>query len=144
MADEPQFMLFRDDNAEFQQTVLDAQRTLADFRRHVLAFGPTASACVKTLITDDDERAYIWLLVAQLEGDDFIGSVFEIPPEFVHFGVGDYIRVPAADVMDWMLNDRGTLHGGYSLRLQRSKLPPEKHDWYDRHIGVTHYAAEAT
>src|SRR4051812_36172299 len=93
----------------------------------------------KTRLVDGEESAFIWLLVIRTKGTGFVGSVFEIPPEFKSYRVGDEVEVPQEAVMDWMVNDEGVLHGGFSLRYQRSSLPKERRAWYDEHIGVTKY-----
>lgn len=74
-----------------------------------------------------------------VEGSGFWASIFEIPPEFTSYKVGDEVDVPETAVLDWMLNQDGVLHGGFSLRYQRSLLPEEKRAEFDRHIGVVRY-----
>lgn len=140
MADEPLFMAIRDSDPEFQQTVRDAQLSLPEFRRLLRAKEAAGYPCVKTRIIDGDEAAFVWLLVVRATRSGFVASVFEIPPQFKGVRVGDELAVPNREVMDWMVNREGELHGGFSLRYQRSKLPPERHAWYDAHIGVTKYA----
>lgn len=141
MADEPLFMAIRDSDPAYRQTVRNAQSSLAEFRR-LLQSKDAAQwyPCVKTRITAGQESAFIWLSVVRVLPSGFVASVFEIPPEFQGVRVGDRIQVPDEDVMDWMVNRDGELHGGFSLRYQRSLLPPEKHAWYDEHIGVSKYA----
>ena len=56
------------------------------------------------------------------------------------YALHDRVTVANADVMDWMVNDDGTLHGGFSLRLARSRLPHAERPGFDRHIGVQTYA----
>ncbi len=138
---EPQFMAIRDSDPEFRQTVLDAQSSLPDFRRLLRSAGSADwFPCVKTRVTAGKETAFIWLLVVRASLAGFVTSVFEIPPEFEGVRVGDQISVPDAEVMDWMVNQGGILRGGFSLRYQRSKLPPERLAWFDQHIGVSEYA----
>jgi uncharacterized protein YegJ (DUF2314 family) len=140
MADEPMFMAIRDSDPAFQQTVRDAQASLAEFRRHLLSERAAGwSPCVKTRVTAGQESAFVWLLVVQATPSGFVASVFEIPPEFEGLRVGDRLHVSDDEVMDWMVNQDGVLRGGFSLRHQRSLLPPEKHAWYDQYIGVSEY-----
>jgi uncharacterized protein YegJ (DUF2314 family) len=139
--EEPLFMAIRDSDPEFRQTVLDAQASLQEFRGLIRSPGAAESyPCVKTRLTAGKESAFIWLLVVRDTATGFIASVFEIPPEFKGIRVGDQVTVADAAVMDWMLNQSGTLRGGFSLRYQRSKLPPERRVWFDQHVGVSHYA----
>lgn len=142
--DEPLFMAIRDSDPEFRQTVLDAQASLPAFRSLlVLADSAGWYPCVKTRITAGKESAFVWLLVVRDTSSGFVASVFEIPPEFKRVRVGDQLTVENAAVMDWMVNQSGTLQGGFSLRSQRSKLPPERRAWFDQHVGVSHYAEPA-
>ena len=140
MADEPIFMAIRGSDPAFQQTVRDAQTSLPDFRRllqlkHAAEWYP----CVKTRVTAGEASAFIWLSVIEVLPSGFIASVFEIPKEFEGIRVGDEIQVADREVMDWMVNRDGELHGGFSLRYQRSKLPPEKRGGFDEHVGVSRY-----
>lgn len=141
MADEPLFMAIRGSDPEFRQTVLDAQASLADFR---LLLRQSGSAewypCIKTRLKDGKEKAFIWLLLVRDTTVGFVTTVFEIPPEFKGIRVGDEINVSDAEVMDWMVNRSGKLSGGFSLRYQRSKIPPEERASFDEHIGVSEYA----
>lgn len=140
MPDEPIFMAVRDGNPEFQRTIRDAQASLPDFRR--LLEEPAAAGRfpnVKTRLSAGERTAFVWLLVRAHTPTGFVAEVFEIPPEFEGIAVGDRFEVPDGAVMDWMLNDAGSLHGGFSLRYQRAHLPPERHAWFDEYIGVERY-----
>jgi uncharacterized protein YegJ (DUF2314 family) len=63
-----------------------------------------------------------------------------LPGNFTQFSVGQKIRVQDADVMDWMILDQDTLHGGYSLRYSRAKLDEAGKARFDSHVGVRVYA----
>ena len=91
-------------------------------------------------VEDEAGTANLWLLVVGLDGADFAGKFVDLPPEFTSFAPDDLVRVGEADVLDWMVNDDGDLHGGFSLRLQRSQLPLEQRAGYDEFIGVRRYA----
>lgn len=141
MPDEPLFMSVRSDSPEFLETVRDAQSSLTEFRRRLAACDLVESSpCVKVRLVDGDECAFLWLLVVSADETSFVGSIFEIPPEFKSYRVGDELTVEPQSVLDWMINENGTLHGGYSLRYQRNLLPEHKRSRFDEHIGVTRYA----
>lgn len=138
---EPQFMAVPRNDPEFQQTTLDAQASLEQFR--TLLRSPESAGwypSIKTRLTAGEDSAFIWLSVDEDTGTGFVARVFEIPKEFEGIEVGDEIDVSNADVMDWMINQSGTLQGGFSLRYQRSKLPAEERDSFDQYIGISHYA----
>ncbi len=141
MSDEPLFMAIAKRDPAFQQTVRDAQASLPEFRRLLKSEGAADwYPCVKTRITVGEESAFIWLSVVQALPSGFIASVFEIPAAFSGVQVGDRINVSDDDLVDWMINKHGELHGGFSLQYQRSKLPPEERGEFDRYIGVSKYA----
>jgi uncharacterized protein YegJ (DUF2314 family) len=138
MAEEPLFMAIRDSDPEFRQTVLDAQASLPEFRQ-LLGAGGSGEwyPCIKTRVTAGKASAFLWLLVVEGTATGFVASVFEVPPEFKGIRVGDKVAVADGEVMDWMVNQSGTLRGGFSLRYQRTKLPPERVAWFDQHVGVS-------
>ncbi|HYW14238.1 MAG TPA: DUF2314 domain-containing protein [Longimicrobium sp.] len=140
MADEPLFMGVRDSDPAFQQTIRDARATLPEFRR-LLASPQLGDAfpLVKIDLADQQARAVLWLIVRGVQAAGFRASIFEIPSEFAGYKVGDVLDVPETAVLDWMLNQDGVLHGGFSLRYQRALLPEEKRAEFDRHIGVLRY-----
>jgi uncharacterized protein YegJ (DUF2314 family) len=143
MADEPIFMAIRNSDPAFQQTVRDAHASLPEFRR-LLKLRKAADwyPSIKTRVTAGEDSAFLWLSVDQVLATGFVASVFEIPKQFEGIEVGDEIQVADSDVMDWMINRNGELHGGFSLRYQRAKLPPEDRDDFDQHIGVSRYAEQ--
>lgn len=135
------FTFVGDDDQDFLDTIRQAQRTLGTFRERLSSCGRTgATPLVKTLLEDPGHRAYLWLIVTSHDDDGFIGEIFELPGDFSEYALHDRVTVADADVMDWMVNDDGTLHGGFSLRLARARLAPTEQDTFDRHIGVTVYA----
>lgn len=133
--------LVGDHDPAFLDTIAHAQRTLGRFRDLLSKDDMRgATALVKTLLQDAGARAYLWLIVVSHEADGFIGEIFELPGGFMDHALHDRVRVANADVMDWMVNDDGTLHGGFSLRLARSRLAPAERGAFDRHIGASDYA----
>ena len=78
--------------------------------------------------------------MSRISGTGFVAAFFEISEAFTNYEVGDEIEIPEAELLDWMVNDQGTLHGGFSIRYYRSTLPPEEREDYDSYIGVTKYA----
>lgn len=140
MSDEPLFMALDDDAPEVRATVAAARASLGLLREFCeLPNALDLNPCVKLLVADGDAAANLWLRVVGLDGADFVGQFFELPPEFVSYTTDDLVPVAEADVLDWMVNDGGDLHGGYSLRLQRATLPPEERAGYDEYVGVRRY-----
>lgn len=126
---------------EYQQTIADAHDSLDQFRDRLLADGqPTPNALVKTKVTDGQNSVLMWLANTRISESGFVAELFEIPETLSGFEVGQAMEVNEVDLLDWMVNDQGTLHGGYSIRYYRSTLPEEEKVSYDNFIGVTNYA----
>lgn len=125
----------------YLQAIADARAGLDRFRAMLPADGsPRDYAMVKTTLTEGDRRAFMWLTAARRHGDAFVGEVFEAPQQLPSFQVGDLIEVTEETLLDWSVNVSGTLHGGYSLRYQRARLPEAERAAYDEYIGVTRWA----
>jgi len=129
-------------NPEYQQTIRDAHASLDQFRSMLPADGtPRGNAMVKTEIRQGNNKAFMWLSNARIWKGGFIGQFFEIPQAFTSFHVGDQMEITEESLLDWMVNDNGLLHGGYSIRYYRSTIPEAKRAEYDNYIGVTEYAS---
>lgn len=124
------------DDEEFQATIVAAQDTLGEFRRLLADSSHKKFPLVKALLSESDYRAYIWLSVVAHSGVGFIGEIFELPSGFKEYFVGTRLEVTDREVQDWMINDEGTLHGGYSLRYTRSKMTDAEKMAFDKHVGV--------
>lgn len=141
MADEPQFEAVPGDDPEYRATIRDAQETLPEFRALLRLPGEAnALVAVKTRLAAGGRAADAWLMVIQQNRAGFAASLIEVPPGWEGAQVGDRHHVASADVLDWMYNMGGILHGGFSLRLQRARLDPAQQAWFDERIGVTQYA----
>ena len=137
----PKFGQIRSADPDYQRTIQLARESLGQFRAMLPKDGtPRFGAMVKLEVADGKERAYLWLANARLKGDHFVAELFEVPASFKRHTVGDQVEVESHMLLDWMVNDEGVLHGGYSLRYQRSRLPEEDQAAFDKHIGITTYA----
>jgi uncharacterized protein YegJ (DUF2314 family) len=95
--------------------------------------------CVLVRVPDGEAAADLWLKVVALDGDSFAAEFLDVPEEFTGFSPGDVTIVPPDDVRDWVVNDDGDLHGGFTLRVQRAALPPEEQAGFDAELGVRKY-----
>jgi len=126
-------------NLEYQLTISKAKETLDTFRSLFEGREPWAPL-VKTELAHAGGRCFVWLNNVQITNDGFVAQIFEIPPSLEGFEIGDSVIVDSEDVLDWMINDNGTLHGGYSLRYHRDRLPEHERSAFDEHLGVQTYA----
>lgn len=124
----------------YQQTIRDARSTIEQFRSMLPADGsPRFGAMVKLELFEGENSAFLWLSNARVKASNFIVELFEIPPTFTGRSVGDEFEITPESVIDWMVNEDGTLHGGFSIRHQRSLLPQSEVPAYDAYIGISRY-----
>jgi uncharacterized protein YegJ (DUF2314 family) len=136
----PRLNQIQSSDPAYQQTILDARETLDQFRTMLPSDGAALfSAMVKTTIVDGESSAAMWLNNARLSEDGFVAEFFEVPEMLKKYNVGDRLDIAVEELLDWMVNDDGVLHGGYSIRYYRSTLPEEEVAAYDAYIGVEKY-----
>lgn len=128
------------DDEEFKKTIKTAQETLGSFRNLIKLNGEENYPLVKTLLAEPNYQAFMWLVIVEVKDDSFIGEIFELPSEFSEFKVGMSIEISDQNIQDWMINDNGTLYGGFSLRYNRSRMSESEKACFDQHIGVKRYA----
>lgn len=130
--------MFQSSDTKYQECVVKARATLDEFR-DLVSLHSAYSCLIKTELHDGRGNGLVWLFNTKIDGNDFIAELFEVPPTVSLLQVGQEFRVATDDVIDWMVNLDGILHGGYSLRYHRAKLPTEERSAFDQHIGVTKY-----
>lgn len=130
--------MVRGSDPAYQATIEAARSSLNRFREMIPRFD-RSSVMVKTELDDGNRRAFVWLFNARPNGTGFTAELFEVPDSISGFNVGQSLDIRADAVLDWMINDAGTLHGGFSLRYHRATLTPNEQLEFDAHIGVTHY-----
>ncbi len=134
-------MVFAADDPELRQSVEDARATLDDFRHLIAeAAGPGGGvAMVKTPVTEGQTQIFLWLTQARVSAAGFSAVVVDVPPSVASLTKGARVEVALDAVVDWMVNDRGIIHGGFSLRVHRARLPEDERAEFDAHIGATRF-----
>jgi uncharacterized protein YegJ (DUF2314 family) len=91
---------------------------------------------------DGSKGVHLWLVVRELDDEGYVSSPFELPPDFTGLKAGQKVVMTDDKIEDWMILDGDVLYGGYSLRLQRAKVPDGEKDKYDKFIGVQKYSED--
>lgn len=137
----PKFDQVRRADPAYQKTIEDARASLDQFREMLPPDGsPRFEAMVKSEVIDGEKSAFLWLANVRFSDSGFVAEFYDIPKTFTDYSDGDELDISEEQVLDWMVNDNGTLHGGFSIRYQREKTPVEERATYDEYIGVTTYA----
>ena len=146
---EPVFAAISASDAEFQAAYALASSTLPQFI-YLMEHREEAIFSAKLRFRDPDESerlgedrfAFIWLTSVYYYPDDgvFSGVFFELPAEFQHWHhVGQHHVFGPDEIFDWMVLRDGHLHGGFTLRVSRTRVPESERASYDQHIGVSVY-----
>jgi len=145
---EPMFVAVPNRHPAVLDAVNRAKASVPEFRRLLATNrGPGVFHSAKLRFRDpewsarlgEDRFVNLWLTVTEADKDGFEGSAFELPKEITWLQVGKPVRFTDDDIVDWMVNDKGHLFGGFSLRVTRAALPEERRASFDEHIGVTSY-----
>lgn len=130
--------MFSGSDPAYLDCVAKARATLDEFRSMLTRYDSDVCS-IKTELHDGRSSGFVWLFNATVLGEGFTAELFEIPPTIPLLKVGQVFEIASADVIDWMINDNGTLYGGFSLRYHREGLAPEERSAFDEYIGVTKY-----
>jgi uncharacterized protein YegJ (DUF2314 family) len=137
---EPMFMAFKNADSEMAACVQRARETLPWFLARFDSSYEFGTFLIKVRIKDGVEHAFFWLRLCSVKNDILIAIMFEAPPQFPNYQAGKTVEVGLHDVLDWAQIRHGTLVGGFSLRLQRSKVPQERQRHYDLYSGFIAYS----
>lgn len=143
--EQPLFMAVRARDPAFAEAIHQSQATLATFRQLLVAPEQAretgAIRMIKTYVSENGGSMWLWLNIEADTKAAFKTSVFEAPPEFPSLKAGTIKLVKDDQVADWAVIDaNGLVHGGFSLRLARSRLPENERASYDSYIGAKEYA----
>ena len=146
---EPLFMAISREDPAFQTAHDRAAATLPAFITHLQnRTNGFYSAKLRFRDPDLSERLgeerllFLWLTdVYYYEVEKvFSGAFLEVPPGLQKWHQnGQYLAFDPADIFDWMVLVDGHLHGGFTLRATREKLPESEREAYDQYIGVSVY-----
>jgi len=143
VSEEPLFMNIPKDNDAFKKAINDARSSIDIFKATLNNLPENVYACVKFYIPENPnvkDGANIWLMSPFFQDGYCCAQLFELPEEFTWIKVGQWLKFPEKDILDWyLLSEDGDLRGGFSLRCQREFTPTEKQTEFDKRIGVKNY-----
>jgi uncharacterized protein YegJ (DUF2314 family) len=111
---EPPVLQIRDDDPLMVAAVAEARRRWPEF---VAAFerrdGEMFS--VKSEFTEGDASEFIWVEVTAIENDVVYGKLGNEPVALNKLKLGQTVRVPRAELNDWMYMKGDKIQGGFTL-----------------------------
>jgi len=147
-SDEPVFMALKKSDPALSGAAERARATIGRFRELIAGLqGDDVFHSAKLRVRDPERSEaegkdwffYVWVHFVRIDGDGFVGETIRAPTGAPQLEDGQVHRFAESEIYDWMVNDDGRLHGGFSLRVMRTKLPEEQRAAYDRYIGVVSY-----
>ena len=145
---DPQFVAVRRDDPEIRAAHARCAATIGTFVANVAAGLGHAMARLRFRDPDasealgQDQFFYLWLRDVAFHRDERLlsGVFFEVPAGFEKWhAVGSRLGFEPEDVFDWMILEDGRLHGGFTIRVQRSRLPEARRAAFDANLGVDAY-----
>jgi uncharacterized protein YegJ (DUF2314 family) len=149
LRDEPLFMAVPRSDPAFQTAYDGAAATIPQFIEQIQR-GEDSLCSAKLRFRDPDESErlgenrflFLWLTAVHYHTAEgmFSGVFFEVPLEFQKWHqIGQRLAFETAEIFDWMVLNQGHLHGGFTLRVAREKLPEADRESHDRYLGVLVY-----
>jgi uncharacterized protein YegJ (DUF2314 family) len=102
-----------------------ARETLPRFVS-LMKSGVKATFTVKFPLTQNGHTEHIWLQVADMTEDAFVGHLANKPVNGTRYDIGQPMSVARADVEDWMVRTNDVIYGGYTARYQLKDLPKQQ------------------
>jgi uncharacterized protein YegJ (DUF2314 family) len=102
-----------------------ARDTLPRFES-LMKSGMKATFTVKFPLKQNGNIEHIWLQVAEVTNDAFIGRLANKPVNGTRYDIGHPMTVAKGDVEDWMVRTKNEIFGGYAARYQLKDLPKQQ------------------
>jgi uncharacterized protein YegJ (DUF2314 family) len=123
----PECFRVKDDDAEMAKAVKQARATVRTFIAAVRHPSATQRDFeVKKPCVHEGRVEHIWLSEITFSGGRFHGKVDNRPRSIPGLKMGDLVSVNPKEITDWAYVDKGTLVGGYTIRVLYNDLSPER------------------
>jgi uncharacterized protein YegJ (DUF2314 family) len=135
---EPLFTAISATDQRYEAAYAHAAKTMPEFRDNVKRNGNhVCSAKLRFKDPTESERTGNDVFLFDSTSSLFTGTFFEVPAELKEWHwSGQKLSFESEDVFDWMVNDNGKLHGGFTLRVNRSNMSETERPTYDLYLGV--------
>jgi len=135
---EPDIVYVDDTDPMMLSAISKARSTVGQFIEALSKPQPSQSRfSVKVPIRDGDSTEHMWLIPVHYQDGKFSGTIDNEPDKVKTIKLGDTIDVKTQEISDWMYVDNGKLVGGYTIRVLRDAVPPEKRREFDRSVPFT-------
>ncbi len=145
--EEPLFTAIERDDREMDAAHARTAESRELFRSHVDRRGEHVCSAKLRFRDPDlseelgaDQFLFLWLTSVVFHAQDglYSGVFFEVPSGFRKWhDLGERLGFESEDVFDWMVNDDGRVHGAFTLRVARDRLPEAERGEFDEAVGAS-------
>lgn len=131
---EPDIVYAERDDYKMNEAIQKAQDTWDHFLQ-ILREGKydEGVASVKLKFpTSDGNNEHIWATDLHMIDNDLYAVIDNVPEKIDGLSMGDTVLVPKYKVSDWLYGDQGVLKGGYTIRVIRDNMTPQKRKQFDK------------
>lgn len=141
MSEPSRVFMFDNSDPEMQRAYESARaafryfwREVARDRRRILP--ALELACVKAPFSDGLHQVgadveHMWLSDIDFDGRTVSGTLVNSPNRLRTVAAGDAVSAPLEQISDWMYAVGGTVYGGYTVNLMRSRMSPAERREHD-------------
>jgi uncharacterized protein YegJ (DUF2314 family) len=110
-----------------------------EYRRIVPALD---TACVKVAFSQDSETGddplveHMWINEIEFNGHHVSGVLLNEPNELTNVEEGDAVKIPLAQLSDWLFATRDKTYGGYTIQVLRSGMSDAERKEHDEAWGI--------
>ncbi len=109
-------------------------RELAWERRRIVP--GLALASVKAPFADGENVEHMWVGEVDFDGRDIYGELLNAPNQLRNVHQGDRVKLPLAEVGDWMYVLIKEVFGAYTVQLLRSRMSERERKSHDKAWGL--------
>jgi uncharacterized protein YegJ (DUF2314 family) len=136
-ANEPDIYSYKGEDKKMNEAIDKAKNTFDNFIKILEANEIKIEySSIKMKFKSKDGHEYIWLDDIELNGDQIIGKIGNVPDQVDSIKIGDKIIVEYNRVADWFYVSNGLLHGGYTIRVLRDKMNAKQRKEFDKQYHV--------
>lgn len=118
------------DDPEMNAAISNARNTLPRFWTIHQAQPEDTDFALKVRITDSGKVEHFWCVDIERTRDGIFGTIDNDPEIVRSVTNGQRIRIPEADISDWMYIVDNQIHGNYTLRVLLKQMPKEEAEVY--------------
>lgn len=130
-------MKFSTEDSAMNRAMVMAQRSVNAFVQRVAHPSATQSyAGIKVRVAEGDVVEHIWASELSFDGTRLRGTLGNTPIDLRRVKMGDTVVVRPDSVSDWMIVDRDTVFGAFTVYVERDRMPSADRAAFDHDMKI--------